>query len=522
MSASSSKESVITRDVIKASHLSCIAAIPCADKSKTLLAVGEAGYVKGPTAVKVVDAQADALVATFDGHMDGVSALLALGDGRTLVSASYDGTVRLWDIAALTGAPAPAPAPQADGADAAAASPVPAGAEDEAKGASAGPVRALTGSSAPVLCLAPLKGGAGWVAGGCADGTVDVWDPATGEKVAALRAGSLAVRAVAALSDGGLATGADDSYVCVWRPRSTAAASSPAAHTRSVSDSSSPSALSRAASAASSSGGSQGAGPSSPLAAALAAAAAASPFAPAPSLAFMAGGRVHAVAQLPGGAIAVGLQGAGGVELWDAPAGAAGAKLARTLKGPQFGVRSLTVVPSGALASGSDDYVIRLWDCASGRCAREIDVDGIINGVNFRPSNFTNAPAAMYVQCGVALKLWDMAELGKARGITDYVHYGTYNCRTISGTQTLSQHAYANAIDIAGVQTAGGQRYTVLQHWEDGVANPTTPGGQLLHWLAHTMYDEQTWNIILTPEYNAAHDDHFHVDLTPGSWFLSE
>lgn len=151
-----------------------------------------------------------------------------------------------------------------------------------------------------------------------------------------------------------------------------------------------------------------------------------------------------------------------------------------------------------------------------------IRVSGVINGVNFRPSNFTNAPAAMYVQCGVALKLWDMAELGKARGITDYVHYGTYNCRTIAGTNSLSQHAYANAIDIAGVQTSGGQRYTVLSHWEDGVSNPTTPGGQLLYWLAHTMHDQRTWNIILTPEYNAAHNDHFHVDLTPGSWYLSE
>jgi hypothetical protein len=28
-----------------------------------------------------------------------------------------------------------------------------------------------------------------------------------------------------------------------------------------------------------------------------------------------------------------------------------------------------------------------------------------------------------------------------------------------------------------------------------------------------------TWNIILTPEYNADHDDHFHVDLTPGGMF---
>ena len=151
-----------------------------------------------------------------------------------------------------------------------------------------------------------------------------------------------------------------------------------------------------------------------------------------------------------------------------------------------------------------------------------VQVAGVINGVNFRPSNFTNAPSTLKVQCGVALALWDMAELAKTRGITDFVHYGTYNCRTISGTNTLSQHAYANAIDIAGVQTSTGARYTLLSHWEYDTNTPTTPGGQLLYWLAHTMHDQQMWNIILTPEYNAAHADHFHIDLTPGSWFLSE
>ena len=151
-----------------------------------------------------------------------------------------------------------------------------------------------------------------------------------------------------------------------------------------------------------------------------------------------------------------------------------------------------------------------------------ITVGGTINGVRFHPSDFTNAPAEMYVQCGVALALFDMAALMKTRGITDVVHYGTYNCRYIAGTTSFSQHAFANAIDIAGVQTSTGQRYTVLSHWEDGVADPTTPGGELLFWLAHAMHDEHIWNVILTPEYNDAHNDHLHVDLTPGSWFLSE
>ena len=150
-----------------------------------------------------------------------------------------------------------------------------------------------------------------------------------------------------------------------------------------------------------------------------------------------------------------------------------------------------------------------------------IFVDGVINGVEFHPNDFTSAPKRMFVTCPVALALYDMAELGKSRGITDFVHLGTYNCRYISGTETLSEHAFANAIDIAGVKNADGE-FTLLDDWEDGNPNPATTGGELLYWLAHAMHAEKIWNIILPPEYNAAHDNHFHVDLTEGSDFLSE
>ena len=40
--------------------------------------------------------------------------------------------------------------------------------------------------------------------------------------------------------------------------------------------------------------------------------------------------------------------------------------------------------------------------------------------------------------------------------------------------------------------------------------------GQWLKALADARYAMDIFNIILTPNYNAAHYNHFHVDLTPG------
>ena len=151
-----------------------------------------------------------------------------------------------------------------------------------------------------------------------------------------------------------------------------------------------------------------------------------------------------------------------------------------------------------------------------------VRVGPVINGVTFRPSDFDNAPAALYVNCEAALALYDAAEIAKGYGVTDIIHYGTYNCRVISGTDSLSEHSFANAIDIAGVELDTGEQYTILDDWEDGDPTPVTDGGQLLYDFAHEMHDLKVWNIILTPEYNAAHDNHLHCDLTPGSDFISE
>jgi len=149
-----------------------------------------------------------------------------------------------------------------------------------------------------------------------------------------------------------------------------------------------------------------------------------------------------------------------------------------------------------------------------------IRVSGTINGVNFRYNAYSGSIGNMFVRCPVALALWDVAELAKTRNVTDISHLGTYNCRYISGTTNLSQHALANAIDIAGVKLSSGTTYTILGDWERGVANPQTAGGAILRWLATEMHARGIWNIVLTPEFNAGHYDHLHVDLTENADFI--
>lgn len=118
--------------------------------------------------------------------------------------------------------------------------------------------------------------------------------------------------------------------------------------------------------------------------------------------------------------------------------------------------------------------------------------------------------------CNMAKALVQTIDDLAAHGVTKFFHMGTYVCREISGTTRISRHGMGDAIDIAGFETDDGTRFWVLDDWEHDTTAPMSTAARFLYEAAHRWHDAGIWNIILTPNYNAAHDNHFHVDLTPG------
>ena len=123
--------------------------------------------------------------------------------------------------------------------------------------------------------------------------------------------------------------------------------------------------------------------------------------------------------------------------------------------------------------------------------------------------------------CAAAHSIADTADDAAKAGVASILHIGTYNCRVIAGTSTLSRHGYGDALDIYGFRLINGETWTLIDHWEHDTTSPTTESGRFLYDIAHRWYDAWIWNIILTPNYNTAHDNHFHLDLTPGWHDLS-
>lgn len=132
-----------------------------------------------------------------------------------------------------------------------------------------------------------------------------------------------------------------------------------------------------------------------------------------------------------------------------------------------------------------------------------------------RADEIALAPADVAPSCPVAaaLRLWERHVVQPAaqrllgQSVAKITHFGSYSCRRIYGRSAgdFSEHATADAIDISGFVLKDGRRITVVGDWKgDG------PEATFLHSVRNGACD--LFSTVLSPDYNAAHRDHFHLD----------
>ena len=85
---------------------------------------------------------------------------------------------------------------------------------------------------------------------------------------------------------------------------------------------------------------------------------------------------------------------------------------------------------------------------------------------------------------------------------------GTYACRNTIGTATarLSGHALANAVDVSAFILADGRRISIQDGWRSGDED-VRRFLDVIHRSACKRF-----GTVLSPDYNAAHHDHLHLE----------
>lgn len=124
-------------------------------------------------------------------------------------------------------------------------------------------------------------------------------------------------------------------------------------------------------------------------------------------------------------------------------------------------------------------------------------------------------PADLGMSCPVAAALalweWHVVQPAALRHFGSKVaaidHFGSYSCRRIYGREdgAWSEHSTASAVDIAGFRLEDGTRISVLGDWEGSEEERA-----FLRDVRNGACD--LFATVLSPDYNAAHSDHLHLD----------
>lgn len=144
---------------------------------------------------------------------------------------------------------------------------------------------------------------------------------------------------------------------------------------------------------------------------------------------------------------------------------------------------------------------------------------GYADGVRFAggegPQAIAYRPQEITISCPVAatLAMWEWNAVQPAAlellgsRVARIEHYGGYACRRLYGRAEggWSEHATADAIDVAAFVLEDGRRVAIASAWQGSDAE-----ARFLRRVRDGACD--LFATVLSPDYNAAHADHFHLD----------
>ena len=153
-----------------------------------------------------------------------------------------------------------------------------------------------------------------------------------------------------------------------------------------------------------------------------------------------------------------------------------------------------------------------------GQCGYANGVRLLEAGARTTPFDPNSPPMQCQVAASIALWEWHVVQPAARRhmktSVAGYDQLGAYNCRRMYGRPdgAWSEHANANAIDISGFTFADGRRVNLKADW-----NGTGPDAAAKAAFLREVRDGacEIFSTVLSPDYNAAHADHFHLDQGP-------
>ncbi len=160
-------------------------------------------------------------------------------------------------------------------------------------------------------------------------------------------------------------------------------------------------------------------------------------------------------------------------------------------------------------------------------------VGGVLYRTDFPDGERGRVPWEIF-DCRLVLSLDDFGEILRAHSIAEVRMSSAWGqpAKSWPMTEWGRRHQGALAIDVRELRKDDGQVLNVLEHFHGQLGgalcvpaarppSPDSPEARELHDLVCAAAREHVFNSVLTPNYNPAHKNHFHLELTPDvDWFM--
>jgi hypothetical protein len=148
--------------------------------------------------------------------------------------------------------------------------------------------------------------------------------------------------------------------------------------------------------------------------------------------------------------------------------------------------------------------------------ANAVEIFGTLGGVEVA------GQGPLVIDCSLAVSLDEAGRYMRALGIVRATFASAYSRRNVRGTNRPSKHSYGLAIDVAGFSGPDLGAMRIDRDYEQGlggavdcIGTPVTQAGAVLKILQCQLVRSGLFHLVLSPDYDDAHHDHFHLEVKP-------
>lgn len=193
----------------------------------------------------------------------------------------------------------------------------------------------------------------------------------------------------------------------------------------------------------------------------------------------------------------------------------------RTLDPVRLAVLILLATGARAYAGSCTDELdarhVRWKKASRPGIAVPVEITGPLGGVEL-----ASWGQPLVIDCSLAVSLDEAGRYLRALGIDKAMFSSAYSRRKVRFTDHWSKHSFGLAIDVHSFTGPDVGTLRIDRDFEQGlgddmdcVGHPLTQGGAILEILKCQLVRSGLFDLVLSPDFDDAHHDHFHLQVKP-------